>query len=230
MIRTLKARPVSILHGALWMERKPASREMLLRLLTLSGFTGAGYATLTGRKSQESRIPIWGRPVSRDGETQCLGSPVGFFSRRTSRTANSTISAEAAALSNLADLGLRMQQFLLELLPGHVRDIRIQSHEPFPLPTPFGNSATEGESQQQKQVLIPVLMTTLGASIKLVLLTDSANAVAALQSMQPRPNDKLTSIILSYLRGVSTYATVAFCDAGRNIADAGTKGYGKRGL
>ena len=134
------------------------------------------------------------------------------------------------ALSNLADLGLWMQQFLLELLSGHVGDIRIQSHEPFPLSTPFGNSATKEESQQQKHVLIPVLMTALGASIKLVLLTDSANAVAALQSMQPRANDKLTSIILSYLRGAATYDTVAFCDAGRNIADAGTKGYGNRGL
>ena len=153
-----------------------------------------------------------------------------FFSRRISRTAKSTISAEAVALSNLADLGLRIQQFLLEVLTGHVGDIRIQSHEPFPLPTPFEKSATEEELQQQRQVLIPVLMTTLGASIKLVLLADSANVVAALQSMQPRSNDKLTSIILSYLRDVATYATVAFCDAGRNIADAGAKGYGNRGL
>ena len=81
LIRTLKARPVSILYGEMWKEKGPVSRKMLLQL-TLFGFPDAGYATLTGRKSQESCIPIWGRPVSRDGEIQCLGSPVDFFSRR----------------------------------------------------------------------------------------------------------------------------------------------------
>ena len=64
LIRTLKARPVSILYGEMWMGRKPISRKMLLRL-TLFGFSDAGYATLTGHKSQESCIPVWGTSLAR---------------------------------------------------------------------------------------------------------------------------------------------------------------------
>ena len=78
LIRTLKARPVSILYGEMWRDNRTVARKMLSNL-TLFGFSDAGYSTLAGRKSQESRILIWGRPVSRDGEIQCLGSPVDFL-------------------------------------------------------------------------------------------------------------------------------------------------------
>ena len=66
--------------------------------------------------------------------------------------------------------------------------------------------------------------------VELILLSDSANAVSAIAIMQPRSNDKLTCIILSYLRDIAPKAIASFCYAKNNLADSGSKNNGDRGL
>ena len=59
--------------------------------------------------------------------------------------------------------------------------------------------------------------------IKVIGLTDSANAFSAISNIQPKSVGKLTKISLAFLRDISAEAHMSFIDAPYNIADAGTK-------
>ena len=128
-----------------------------LKSLVLFGFADAGYASLAQSKSQESRILVLGRPIHRDGMIHALGPPVDFFSRKIVRAVKSTISAEAVALSNLADMGIWMHHFLSKILTGRVFDIRVDSTDGFPLSNPFVGEPSKAEMEHQYSQLIKVL-------------------------------------------------------------------------
>ena len=112
LVRYLKSRKVSLRYGDMWHGGRQATLTKL-HTLTLFGFSDAGYAQLKEHKSQESRIPICGKVLRRDGMIHGVGSPIDFFSRKITSTAKSTISAEAVALSNVADLGIWVQISLM---------------------------------------------------------------------------------------------------------------------
>ena len=66
--------------------------------------------------------------------------------------------------------------------------------------------------------------------IRLIIFSDSANAVSSIASLHPRSNGKLTCIILAYLRGVGGRAMISFIDAITNLADTGAKNNSNRML
>ena len=59
--------------------------------------------------------------------------------------------------------------------------------------------------------------------IKIIGLTDSANAYASVTNLQPRSADKLTRITLAFLRDLTSRVAYSFIDAHLNIADCGAK-------
>ena len=61
------------------------------------------------------------------------------------------------------------------------------------------------------------------SALKIIGLCDSANVFSAVSNWQPRSQDKLTQISLSFIRDYIQIINFSFLDAYHNIADAGSK-------
>ena len=82
----------------------------------------------------------------------------------------------------------------------------------------------ESENRERRLCMHPDRSSIADKSpMKVIGLTDSANAFSAISNIQPKSVDKLTKISLAFLRDISAEAHMSFIDAPFNIADAGTK-------
>ena len=67
---------------------------------------------------------------------------------------------------------------------------------------------------------------TTQSDLKIIGLCDCANVFAAVSNWQPRSQDKLTMISLSFIRDHLQIVNFSFLDAYHNISDAGSKAEG----
>ena len=128
VIRVAMEHPVAMHYG-----RLPLGNDTSLKgnLAGIRIFVrcGAGFSTLPGQQSIESRIIVAGRENSRDGRIKCMGSPIDYYVKQIARFVRSTIEAESAAAGNASELGIWHLASLSELISGRTFDYRLQTED-----------------------------------------------------------------------------------------------------
>ena len=221
-----------------------------MKLLTVFGFSDAGFGGLSDGRSTKSCAIILGCAEKKGIEIECFGWLLSASAGRVTRVARSSLAAEVIALSDCIDVIQWARSYLFEVLIGRFETHTLNARDQFPLQTPFARDRSD-DTNALTMVTCDFCETTSpidfqaiqetcniwftkesdGADrMRCLALTDCSNAYASINAVSANSTERSMRILLAYIRDNLVSLCLSFVDASRNIADVGAKLNGNRGI